>query len=96
MMGPGKGVNPKGEKPPVGSENVVMSTVGTSFPSSRKSVNLKIGSPCCILKSLKELFLNPQFKFPTNPASTFVAACMMPSRSMVVVGVIRATPLSAI
>src|SRR6266849_11126692 len=42
------------------------------------------------MKSLTELFRRPQFNVPLQPESTFVADCMMPSRIIVVVGVIRA------
>ena len=53
-------------------------------------MSLKIGSPKPNRKSLMELLRNPQFKYPFQPESTLVAACIIPSRIIVVVGVMNA------
>jgi len=45
------------------------------------------------IRSFVELFRKPQLRAPLNPLSTLAAAIVMPSRIMVVVGVIR--PISA-
>ena len=66
---------------------------GASSCPSLNIVSLNMGSFDFRIRSFVELFRKPQLRAPLNPLSTLVAAIVMPSRIMVVVGVIR--PISA-